>query len=85
MPELSRFLGIIIAMYYEDHAPPHFHAKYGEHEIAVDIVTGNVTGDFPKRGLAHVLEWHDLHRNELIENWNLVRERRPLRRIAPLE
>ena len=85
MPELSRFLGIVIAMYYNDHAPAHFHAKYGEYEITVDAETGAVKGHFPRRGLAHVLEWYELHREELIENWNLARDRRPLRPIAPLE
>ncbi len=72
-------------MFYEEHAPPHFHAKYGNYEITVDVRTGNVQGQFPRRGLAHVLEWHELHRDELMDNWNLARERRPLRRIAPLE
>jgi hypothetical protein len=85
MPELSRFLGIVIAMYYDDHAPPHFHAKYGEYEITVETESGVVKGEFPRRGLAHVLEWHQLHREALMENWNLARARRPLRRIAPLE
>ena len=56
MPEISRFLGIVIRMYYRDHAPPHFHAEYGESEITVDIQTGNVTGTFPRRALAAVLE-----------------------------
>ena len=85
MPEISRFLGIVIAIFYDDHAPPHFHAKYGEYEITVDVQTGVVKGRFSRRGLAHVLEWHELHRDELMENWNLARDRRPLRRIAPLE
>ena len=85
MPEISRFLGIVIAIFYDDHAPPHFHAKYGEYEITVDVQTGVVKGRFPRRGLAHVLEWHEVHRDELMENWNLARDRRLLRRIAPLE
>ena len=62
MPEISRFLGIVIAMYYEDHPPPHFHAKYGEYEITVETESGIVKGEFPRRGLAHVLEWRELHR-----------------------
>ena len=56
MPIISRFLGIIITMYWEDHAPPHFHAKYGGYEITVDIKSGVVEGKFPKRALKHVLE-----------------------------
>jgi hypothetical protein len=57
MPELSRFLGIIIAMYYRDHGPPHFHAIYGEYEATINIATGAVTGELPKRALNHVQEW----------------------------
>jgi hypothetical protein len=85
MPEISRFLGIVIAMYYRDHAPPHFHALYGEHEMTVNIATGEVNGDFPKRALAHVLEWHILHREELSDIWTLARASKPLPRIDPLE
>ena len=51
MPELSRFLGIVIAMYYRDHGPAHFHAIYGEFEITVEIESGRINGDFPKRAL----------------------------------
>ena len=56
MPVVSRFLGIIIAMYWDDHVPPHFHAKYAEYEITVNIRTGVIEGKFPKRALRHVLE-----------------------------
>jgi hypothetical protein len=56
MPEISRFLGIIIAIFYQDYVPPHFHAKYGGFEITVSIEGGIVNGEFPKRALAHVLE-----------------------------
>jgi hypothetical protein len=59
MPEISRFLGIVIAMYYREHAPPHFHALYDEHEITVDLETGIVAGHFPHRALTHVLKWAD--------------------------
>jgi hypothetical protein len=52
MPVISRFLGIIIAIYWDDHAPPHFHAKYGEYEITVNIVTGVVEGKISKKGIA---------------------------------
>jgi hypothetical protein len=72
-------------MYYDDHLPPHFHAKYGEHEITVNIETGAVNGHFPRRALRHVMEWYEIYRAELSEDWNLARQRRPLRRIAPLE
>jgi hypothetical protein len=85
MPVISRFLGIIIAMYWDDHSPPHFHAKYGEYEITVEILTGVVQGKFPKRALRHVLEWHDLHREELLEDWELCRARNEPKPIEPLE
>src|SRR5690606_13428096 len=85
MPEISRFLGIVIAMYYNDHAPPHFHARYGGFEATVGIVSGQVAGDFPPRALALVREWNSLHRVELLENWELARLRKPLNPIEPLE
>ena len=65
MPEISRFLGIVIAMFYRDHAPAHFHAMYGDYEITVTIETGIVTGRFPRRALRHVLEWYELHKDDL--------------------
>ena len=85
MPELSRFLGIVITMFYRDHAPPHFHATYGAFDIEVSIENGVVTGTFPKRALGHVLEWYDLHKDELREDWMLASRRKPLKKIAPLE
>jgi hypothetical protein len=85
MPEISRFLGIVIRMFYRDHAPPHFHAEYGEHEITVEIETGEVNGHFPRRALGAVLEWTELHRNELMADWQLAREEQALNRIEPLE
>jgi len=85
MPEISRFLGIIIAMFYRDHAPPHFHAIYGEYEIIVEIESGIINGRFPKRALKLVFEWLELHREELLENWRLAEDRRPLNKIEPLE
>ena len=85
MPEISRFLGIVIAMYYNDHEPAHFHAKYGEQQITVRIEDGFVEGRFPRRALDHVLEWYDQHRDELRANWQRARERQPLSKIPPLE
>ena len=85
MPEISRFLGIVIAMYYRDHAPPHFHALSGDHEVTIEIESGAVNGDFPKRALAHVQEWRDLHREELANTWTLARASKPLPKIEPLE
>jgi hypothetical protein len=85
VPEISRFLGIVIAMYYREHPPAHFHAKYAEYRITVGVEDGAVEGSFPPRALAHVLEWLDLHRDELRADWRLAVQAKPLRRIAPLE
>ena len=85
MPEICRFLGIIIAIYYDDHAPPHFHAKYGEYEVTVRMADGALTGDFPRRAEGLVIEWMNLHKVELLDNWQRAEMRQPLRRIAPLE
>jgi hypothetical protein len=85
MPEISRFLGIVIGIFYSEHGVAHFHAVYGEHEISVEVESGKVHGQFPARALRLVLEWANLHKEELIENWQLARQGQPLRRIAPLE
>ena len=85
MPEISRFLGIVIRMYYRDHDPPHFHARYGDRSIVVAIESGRVEGDFPPRALRHVLEWTELRREEILEDWSLARNRKPLKPIPPLE
>ena len=85
MPEISRFLGIVVGMFYREHGVPHFHAVYGEHEISVEVETGTIHGEFPPRALRLILEWAELHKAELLENWQLAREGQPLERIAPLE
>ena len=85
MPEISRFLGIVVAMYYRDHGPAHFHAYYADYEVTVEIVSGEVNGQFPRRALAHVQEWRQQHLVELAEDWELANLRMPLRKIAPLE
>ena len=85
MPELCPFLGLVIAMYYSEHGPPHFHAVYGEFEVTVGVADNAVSGRFPRRALGLVLEWAELHRAELAENWERARRREPLAPIAPLE
>ena len=86
MPEISRFLGIVIGMYYSDHNPPHFHAYYGDHEAAVAIADGRVLwGSLPRRAMSHVLEWRQVHSAELEEDWARARQREPLKPIQPLE
>jgi hypothetical protein len=72
-------------MFYRDHAPPHFHAGYGGYAITVDIETGAVHGQFPKRAQRLVLEWLDLRREELLDDWRRAEARQPLEKIEPLE
>jgi len=85
MPVISRFFGIIIYMYWRDHAPPHFHAKYQDEEVTVDIETGTVTGRMSRRALTMVEEWRQLHREKLMADWRLSQDKKTLRRIQPLE
>lgn len=85
MPVISRFLGVAIAILYRDHEPPHFHATYGEFEISVRIRDGLVTGEFPRRAQALVVEWLELHRDELLADWDRARAGKPLSPIPPLE
>ncbi len=86
MPVVSRFFGIIIALYWEDHRPPHFHAKYGGDEAVIDIRTGDVLhGSLPQRALSLVNEWRQLRVKELTANWERAHRREPLSYIDPLE
>jgi hypothetical protein len=85
LPEISRFLGIVVYMLYDDHRPPHFHARYGEYQISIEIATGIVEGRFPRRALNVILEWYGLHREELLTDWLLAEQHQPLREIPPLE
>ena len=85
MPEVSRFLGIVIAMYYQEHRPPHFHAKYcGETGVFSIAELKMIEGSLPKRIIPLVLEWAFEHRDELMTNWELARAKRPLLDIPPL-
>jgi hypothetical protein len=85
VPEICRFLGIVITMYHREHEPPHFHARYAGQKITVRIADGGVEGSFPPRALGHVMEWWSLHRAELEENWRLAQEGRLPKAIDPLE
>ena len=85
MPEICRFLGIVVYMLYDDHRPPHFHAEYGEYKVSVEINTGIVEGRFPRRALKALMEWYELHKDELLEDWQLAEQHEPLNRISPLE
>ena len=86
MPTISWFYGIAIRMFIVDHPPPHFQAIYGEFEANVSIETGKVIdGKLPKRAARLVSEWTDLHRAELMANWDLARVHGALERIAGLD
>ncbi len=86
MPCISQFFGIAIYMYYNDHSPPHFHAEYSESEALYEIETLRVyRGKLPRRAHNMVIEWADLHNNELMENWVRARQGQPLMAIESLE
>jgi len=85
MPEISRFLGIVIAMYYREHQPPHFHAKYGDQTGVFSIADLNlIEGILPNRVISLVLEWAFEHRDDLMKNWELAMAKKPLNKITPL-
>jgi len=86
VPEISRFFGIVIRMFYDDHSPPHFHAEYGGNVALVDIRTLSIfSGRLPPRVTGFVVEWATLHQQELLANWEKARAQQELQRIAPLE
>jgi hypothetical protein len=85
MPELSRFYGISISMQYNEHNPPHFHVKYGEYRATVTIQDGIVDGSLPRRALNMVFEWLDIHQDELLDNWQRIENKIPLKTISPLQ
>lgn len=85
MPVICIFEGIKISMYYNDHTPPHFHAEYGERRALVQIEESCVIrGGLPNRQLKYVLAWAEFHHDELMQNWELAREGKPLNPIEPL-
>jgi hypothetical protein len=85
MPEVSRFLGIVIAMYFKEHAPPYFHAKYGGQRGSFSIADLRlIEGKLPSRVVSLVLEWAFQHRDELMENWRHAELREDLCKIEPL-
>jgi hypothetical protein len=85
MPELSRFYGIVVRMFFNDHNPPHFHAYYGSDEALFAIETLSLfAGQLPPRATGLVVEWASLHQTDLMKAWNKVRELEPPGRISPL-
>ncbi|MEH1882497.1 MULTISPECIES: DUF4160 domain-containing protein [unclassified Nostoc] len=86
MPEISRFFGIIITMYYNDHPPPHFHVRYNNQKAIVSIQTVEILeGELTPRLLKLVTEWATLHQAELMEDWELARDNQTLQKISPLD
>ena len=86
MPEISRFLGMIITMYYNGHAPPQFHLRYGEQRAKIDLESGELLdGRLPRRALELVREWRVINEQELRQNWQRALAREPLNKIEPLE
>ena len=86
MPCVSDFYGVAIYMYYNDHAPPHFHAEYGGDEVEIEINSLSILrGGLKRRAMGMVLEWASLHRGELAVNWDLARQGLPLQPIDGLE
>jgi len=86
MPEICRFYGIIVALFYDEHNPPHFHARYGEYKVAVDIRSLVVLeGELPPRALGMLIEWASQHQAELLKDWELARDGRPPQKIEPLK
>lgn len=84
MPIICKFFGIVIYMYWKDHAPPHFHAKYGDDEIVVEIKNGNINGSMSNRAVKMIQEWRNLHKEELLKEWELAEQKKALFAISPL-
>ena len=85
MPEISRFYGILIHMFFNEHNPPHFHAVYGEYRVSIDLENEVVNGFMPKRALKLVFEWMDIHKTEIIENWKKCQQGETPDKIEPLK
>jgi hypothetical protein len=85
MPEISRFLGIVVAMYFREHSPPHFHIVYNEYRAEIDIKTMAILdGKLPPRVRGLVAEWAEVHREELLKNWDLMQAGKKFSKIQPL-
>ena len=86
MPTISIFYGIIVRMFFDEHAPPHFHAQYGEFKASINIKTLELMdGKLPRRALELLLDWAELHQEELLEDWYLCQKQLPPRKIKPLQ
>lgn len=85
MPEISRFLGIVIIMHFNEHNPPHFHVKYQKYRAQICIKNLTIIeGNLPPRIFGLVIEWAILHQKELMKNWNSLVKSGTYKRIKPL-
>jgi Domain of unknown function (DUF4160) len=84
MPVISRFFGIVVYMNYNEHNPPHFHARYQFQQVSIEIRSGRVTGEMATRALQMLQEWRSVHYEALLATWDLARDRLPLAAIPPL-
>jgi hypothetical protein len=86
MPTISRFYGITIAIYFNDHAPPHFHARYAEHEVQIRIADGAVMeGALPPRAMGLVRKWYRRYNVEIARSWEQAQRTGVAERVPPLE
>ncbi len=84
MPEISRFFGIIIKMYYNEHNPPHFHVEFQDFAAIIHIEDGTIKGEMPRKQINLIFQWLDIHKEELLRNWELSIARESLFKINPL-
>jgi hypothetical protein len=84
MPEICRFYGIIIKMFYNEHNPPHIHVEYQDFKAIITINEGIIEGKMPKTALKLIFEWMELHKDDLLKNWEKIESKKPLDSIEPL-
>jgi len=84
MPEICRFYGIIIKMFYNDHNPPHIHVEYQDFKAIITINEGIIEGKMPKTALKLIFEWMELHKDDLLNNWEKIENKKPIDSIEPL-
>lgn len=86
MPTISTFYGILIRMFFNDHSPPHFHVQYGDYKATVSIqALAVMEGELPRRAQQLVLDWAELHQQELLEDWQLCMDKQQPKPISPLK
>ena len=85
MPTISMFYGIMIYMYHDEHNPPHFHAKYQEYRAVFNMDGEIISGEMPKKQTKYIVAWADIHRDELLANWELIENNESVYKIEPLK